>query len=155
MDIVYPPVPSAPTFSGAITTTGGIVGPATAPAAGRGIVVQLGKLAGLNLNSVANTTIFTTPASGFTRCVVTEIILDNFSAAAATTVVSFGASATPTDYLGAQTLTNSAIGKQLSYYPAAGAAAATYGTAIAFVAAETVALGSAATCDVVVMGYYE
>lgn len=140
---------------GASSVAASIVGPAAAPASGRGVQVQLGKLVGLNLNSVAATTIFTTPASGFTRCVVMEVLLDNFSAAAATTVVSFGASATPTDYLGAQTLTNSATGKVLAYYPAVGAAAATYGVGVAFVANETVALGSAATCDVVVMGYYE
>lgn len=132
-----------------------VIGPAAAPASGRGVIVQLGKLTGFNLNNIAATTLFTTPASGFTRCVVIEIVLDNFSAAAALTQVSFGASATPTDYLAAQTLTNSATGKELSYYPAAGAAASTYGTSIAFVANETVAAGSAATCDVTVWGYYE
>lgn len=129
--------------------------PTPAPAGTRGVTALLGKLTGLNLNSVAATTIFTTPATGFTRCVISEIILDNFSAAAATTVVSFGSSGTPTDYLGTQTLTNSATNKELQFYPAVGVAAATYGNAVAFVVNETVALGSAATCDVSVWGFYE
>ena len=140
---------------GASSVASSIVGPTAAPGSGRGVLVQLGKVVGFNLNSVAATTIFTTPASGFTRCVVIEIVMDNFSGAAATTQVSFGASATPTDYLAAQTLTNSTAGKQLGYYPAVGAAASTYGTGVAFVANETVALGSAATCDISVWGYYE
>src|SRR6202142_1464172 len=105
-------------FTGAITAGGGIVGTAPAPAAGRGFLVLLGKLVGLNLNSVAAATIFTTPGAGFTRCVPHVIVLDNFSGAAATTVVSFGASGTPTDFLGVQTLTNSAANKQLQFYPA-------------------------------------
>src|ERR1039457_3351528 len=85
----------------------------SAPAAGttRGVSVILGKLVGLNLNSVAPTTIFTTPATGFTRCVVEQIFVDNFSMASTTASVSYGASGTPTDYLASATMPGAATGK--------------------------------------------
>jgi hypothetical protein len=132
-----------------------IVGPTNAPASGRGVSVQLGKRVGLDLNAVAATTIFTTPASGFTRCVVTEIIVDNFSLAATTASVSYGASGTPTDWAATATMAGANTNKfvQLSGGPAA-TASATYGTAVAFVANVTIAQGVAATADVSCWGYY-
>lgn len=141
--------------TGTTTTTGGIIYPVAAPAAGRRLLAQLAKIVGYNLNSVALVTLFTTPASGFTGCVINEIVLDNFSGASGTVQLSFGASGTPTDFLGTQTLTNGATGKAISLYPAANAAYAVYGTAVAFSANQTVAQGVATTCDITILGYYE
>jgi len=138
----------------AITFSGGIVQTPPASGAGRGLVVQLGKLTGLNLNSVAATTIFTTPASGFTRCVVLNVVVDNYSIAATTASVSFGSSGTPTDWAATATNANAATGKFQLLTPTA-ALSPTYGTGIAFVANVTIGQGSAATADVTVLGYYE
>lgn len=133
----------------------GFVNPSPAPAAGRGLIVQLGKVTSLNLNVVAATTIFTTPASGITRCVVTEIVADNPSGTPTTNAVSFGAAATPTDYLAATVLAGTFVaGKGIELYPAANTAFAVYGTSISFVANVTVG-GAAITADFTVMGYYE
>jgi hypothetical protein len=140
---------ATPTFAGAILTipAGGTV---------RGYVAVLGKLTGLNLNAVAATTIFTTPASGFTRCVITRVLLDNFSIAATTASVSFGASGTPTDWAATQTFAGANTNKVIAL-SAGGAAtgSATYGTAVAFVAGVTIQQGSAATCDVICLGFFE
>src|SRR5262249_25936006 len=86
---------SSPTFAGLTVGSGGIVMSAAAAGAERGIIRFLGKIS-TNLNAVAATNIFATPASGFTRCVVTHVIIDNFSLAATTVSISYGASATPT-----------------------------------------------------------
>ena len=132
-----------------------VAGPAAAPATGRNVSVALGKLTGLNLNAVAATTIFTTPAAGFTRCFVEYIALDNFSGTPTTNAVSFGASATPTDYTTAVVLAGTAgTGKALQIVPATNVGFAVYATAIGFVANVTVG-GAAITCDVTVWGYYE
>jgi hypothetical protein len=131
-----------------------IVGNIPAAGSSRGFLVVLGKLTGLNLNSVAATTIFTTPASGFNRCVVLNVIVDNYSIAATTASVSFGSSGTPTDWAATATNANAAAGHFVLLTPTA-TLSPTYGTGIAFQANCTIAQGSAATCDVTVLGYYE
>ena len=138
---------------GAVGST--IIGQVPAPASGRGVVVLLGRATGVNLNAVAATTIFTTPASGFTRCEVTIITVDNFSGTPTTNAVSFGASATPTDWLGATVLSGTAgVGKALRLFPQINVGYAEYGTNIAFVANVTIG-GAAITCDIDVYGVYE
>ena len=129
--------------------------PNPAPAIGRGVLIQLDKLSAINLNAVAATTIFTTPAAGFTRCVVDQIVMDNFSGTPTTNAISFGASATPTDWNPAVVLAGTAgVGKGLFLYPASNVGFAVYGTGIAFVANVTVG-GAAITADAAVWGYYE
>jgi hypothetical protein len=130
-----------------------IIGPTAAPASGRGVSVQLGKIVGLNLNSVAATTMFTTPAAGFTRCNVTEIYMDNYSMAATTASVSYGSSGTPNDFSATATNAQAAAGKLNPIYAAN--TSSYYGTGVAFVANVTIAQGVAATCDVEAWGYYE
>src|SRR5512144_1422267 len=56
-----------------IAATGIVASPA--PATGRGVLIQLGKVATVDFNAAAATTIFTTPGSGFTRCVVLFVIV--------------------------------------------------------------------------------
>jgi hypothetical protein len=131
-------------------------GVAITPAAGisKGVIVALGKLTSLNLNSVAATTIFTTPAAGFTRCVVTQVIVDNYSGAWTSASVSFGSSGTPTDWAATATNANAATGKFWLLNPTA-TLSPTYGTGIAFQANVTIVQGVAATADVTVWGYYE
>jgi len=134
---------------------GSIVLPDTMTANQRGYVGSLGKLTGLNLNSVAQTTIFTTPAAGITRCFVFDVFLDNISGVPTTNAISFGASGTPTDWLASTVLSTSlASGKGADLSPAIGAPFAVYGTSIAFVANVTVG-GAAITCDLRVIGFYE
>lgn len=138
----------------AVATT--VTGTVPAPASGRGVRVLLGKATAVNLNSVAATTIFTTPAAGITRCVVADIVVDNFSIASTTASVSYGASGTPTDYLATATMAGAAANKQVHLVGGAAATgSATYGTSVAFVANVTIAQGAAATCDISVWGYYE
>ena len=161
MPLIFTPgFPATPTFTsetvtGLATFTGGVSIPSTpAPAACRGIRVLLGTSAAINLNSVAATTIFTTPASGFTKCVVTEVFGRNFTGGATTNAVSFGASATPTDWLGATVLpATTASTNHVLLEPAIDIAAADYGTAIAFVVNVT-AGGAAITGIFDVWGYY-
>lgn len=139
------------------SATTSIVGPAAAPASGRGVSVQLGKLVGLNLNSVAATTILTTPSSGFTRCVITAVILNNFAGTPPLSITaSFGASGTPTDWSVAVGIGVSANSRYVSV-PTGNltTGSAVYGSAVAFVANVTVAQGAAYTCDVTAYGYYE
>ena len=133
------------------------VGPPAAPGSGRGFIVLLGKVTGVQLNSVAATTIFTTFATGgYTRCVVTDIILDNPSAVAATASISYGASGTPTDW--ATTATNLGLTGTNTFARVSktgGTGGATYGIGVAFVANVTIPQGVATTCDIAAYGYYE
>jgi hypothetical protein len=140
------------------TVATSIVGGAAAPGTGRGVVVQLGKATGVALNTVAATSIFTTPAvGGFTRCVVTQVVWDNASAIATTTSVSYGASGTPTDWAATATLAGlTTTGKQIQVIggpPATGSA--TYGAGVSFVANITIPQGVATSADVTAYGYYE
>lgn len=129
--------------------------PATAPATGRGVCVQLGKATGVNLNNVAATTIFTTPASGFTRCIVMDVVGVNFSGAATTNAISFGASATPTDWMASNVIPGTmGTGKYLEFSEANNTAAAVYGPGVAFVVNVT-AGGTAITGDFEAWGWYE
>jgi hypothetical protein len=123
-----------------------------APATTRGVNVVLGKLVGANLNAIAATTIFTTPAAGFTRCVVEQITVDNFSGTWTTASVSYGSSGTPTDYTATATMAGAAANKAVVV---SATAFATYGTGIAFVANVTIPQGVAATADITVWGTYE
>jgi hypothetical protein len=133
----------------------GALNPIASPQSSRGIILQLGKVSALNLNAVAATTIFTTPASGINRCVLIEIVADNFSGTPTTNAISFGASATPTDWLAAVVLAASGgVGKGLSLYPATNVGYAVYGPGIAIVANVTIG-GAAITADFTVLGYYE
>jgi hypothetical protein len=143
--------------TGTTTVTGGLIGTAPAPGLGRGFIVLLGKLVGLPLNAVAATTIFTTPGAGFTRCVITSVVIDNFSAVASTASVSYGASATPTDWAATATMPGAtAAGKFIQLLGGAAASgSATYGTGIAFVANVTIIQGVATTADVAAYGYFE
>lgn len=126
-----------------------------ATAFGRNVMVALGTLTGLNLNAVAQTTIFTTPATGFTTAIVDHVTLENFSGAPTTNAVSFGKAAAPTDWLASGVLAATAgVGKGLRLEPAVNLGYATYGTSIPFVANVT-AGGAAITCDVTVWGHYE
>jgi hypothetical protein len=132
-----------------------IIGTVPAPGTGRGYLIQIGKLSGLNLNAVAATTIFTTPAAGFSRCVVYEVVVDNFSGAPTTNAMSLGSSGTPTDWLGATVLAATAgVGKIVSLFPAVNIGYAVYSTGVAFVANVTVG-GAAITADITCLGWYE
>lgn len=151
-----------PTLDGLIVTNAGggsgtptsIVGPTNAPASGRGVIVQLGLHTGVNLNSVAQTIIFTTPGSGFFLCVPTLVVVDNFSGAVTTNAASFGSSGTPTDFLASTVLTGGAAGKSFQNAPASFVTAcAVYGAGINFVMNVT-AGGAAISADVYVFGYY-
>lgn len=147
---------NTPTFAGLTLTSSGFLAlPDTAPSQDRGFIFSLGKLTGLNLNAVAATNIFQVPAAGLTRCIVTELIVDNFSMASTTASVSFGASGTPTDYLATATMPGAATNKAISLFPASNAAYAVYGTSVFFVANVTIAQGAAATCDIRALGYFE
>ena len=137
-----------------ILVGGQIVLPDTMSASQRGIVGSLGRLVGLNLNAVAATQIFLTPAAGIVRCVVNYLVLDNFSGTPTTNAVSFGASATPTDYLPAAVIAAVTTAQAVRVFPATNVAFAIYLTAISFVANVTVG-GAAITCDIRAIGYYE
>lgn len=140
---------------GTITPTS-VIGPAAAPATGRGVIVQLGKVTGVDLNAAAATTVFTTPASGFSRCVVTMVIVDNFSALSTTASLSFGSSGTPNDWSLTGTMQGADAGR-MHYRPPNWSTSWTnvYGTGVAFVANVSTPQGSAATADVTAWGYYE
>jgi hypothetical protein len=118
-------------------------------------MVLLGRLTGINLNNVAATTIFTTPGSGFTRCEVDHVTLNNFSGTPTTNAISFGASGTPTDFLAAAVLVGTlGAGKSVHLFPASNVSFSNYGTGVAFVANVTIG-GAAITCDADVWGVYE
>lgn len=134
-----------------------VVGPTAAPGSGRGYLVQLGKLASVQFNTVQANNIFTTPAvGGYTRCIVQFVKVDNFSGICSTASVSYGASGTPTDFAATSTMagatgTTSAV----SVYAASGAAGVSYGVGVTFVANVTIGQGVATTGDISVWGWYE
>jgi hypothetical protein len=133
----------------------GLAGGDTAGAGGRGVLVSLGRILAVNLNAVAATNFFLTPASGFTRCIVDQVVIDNLSGTPTTNAISFGASGTPTDWLAAVVLAATlGAGKGGSLYPVANLGFAVYGTGVQFVANVTVG-GAAITCDLRALGYYE
>jgi hypothetical protein len=143
-----------PLGTGSVPSFSGIIGSIPPPGTSRGFVLILGTLTGLNLNAVAATTIFTTPASGFTRCIITEINMTNSNGTPTTNAVSFGASATPTDWAAATVLGGGFVaGKGIEINQASNTPFAVYGTGVAFVANVTVG-GAAITCDLQVLGYY-
>jgi len=130
--------------------------PVPAPSGSRGVIVELGKATGVQFNSVAPTTIFTTVA-GFTRCRVTSIVVGNISGVCTTASFSFGQSGTPTDWAATATYAGlSAAGKFITIAPstAAGQAEIT-GTGVAFVVNVTIGQGVATTGDVIAFGFYE
>lgn len=136
-----------------------VVGPTNAPAAGRGVIVQLGKITGVNLNAVAATTIFTVPASGLTRCWVAFGFVRNSSGVDTTTnAFSLGASATPTDWMvaGAVALAagTSKILGDINTTVAGAVATTLYAPGAAFVINVTVG-GAASTADIAMFGFYE
>jgi hypothetical protein len=134
-----------------------VVGPPAAPGSGRGVLVQLGKAPGVNLNAVAATSIFTTPAvGGYTRCIVSQIVWTNFSAVASTASISYGASGTPTDFLATATMAGATgTTKAVAVFPASGAGFTAYGVGVSFVANVTIGQGVATTGDVEAWGWYE
>lgn len=136
-------------------TAKSVVVPTPAAAENRGLWVILGKAVGVNLNAVAATTIFTTPASGFSRCVVNQVVMTNCSGTGTTASISFGSSGTPTDWVASTVFNGATPNKRCSINAANGANNATYGTGVAFVANVTIPQGSACTCDFTVWGYYE
>lgn len=138
-------------YQSAINT---VTGPTAAPATGRGFMVQLGKATGVDLNTAAQTTIFTAAATGFTRFVVTRVIVDNISMAATTASVSYGATGTPTDWAGTATMAGATTNVAV-ILTAAAAATPTYAPGTVFVANVTIPQGVAATCDIAAWGYYE
>ena len=111
----------------------------------------LGYLPGLNLNSVAQTTVFTFPA-GITGGVVTRVHIKNYSGAATTASISFGRTGTPTDWKATATNANAATTKMVEYTNTA-SLAPVFSASDVFVANVTIAQGSAATADVLVFGY--
>lgn len=119
------------------------------------VEIELGLKQGVDLNTVAKTTIFTAPASGFTNLVVTKVILLNASGNPTTNTVSFGANATPTDWLIATTLsaTFGAGSSGLALFPASNVSFNTYGASAQFVINVT-AGGAAITADVTAWGFY-
>lgn len=151
-----PAVEISPTSVGGGAVTS-IVGPSVAPASGRGVIVLLGSHTGVNYNAVAATQIFQTPASGFARCVITDIYIVNASSSMGAAAASYGASGTPTDLFPAAGFDASMnVGKQWHLSTALPTTApATYGTAVSIVANVTVAKGTAVTADVECWGYYE
>lgn len=138
-------------YQSAVST---VTGPTAAPATGRGFIVQLGKASGVDLNTVAATTLFTAPASGFSRVIVTSIVIDNFSTASTTASVSYGASGTPNDWAATATMAGAATGKATTL-TASATANLTYAPGTVFVANVTIQQGGAATCDITAWGYYE
>jgi hypothetical protein len=141
--------------TGAVPTT--IIGPTTAPGSGRGVLVQLGKITGVQLNSVQANNIFTTPAvGGYTRCIVDFIEINNFSAVATTASISYGSSGTPNDYLATATMPGATgTTKAVQVFPGSGAGQVAYGVGITFVANVTIGQGVATTCDISAWGWYE
>ena len=119
---------------------------------------ELAKVTGVNLNNVANNTIFTTPGSGFTRCVVTFIIISNVSGTPSTNAASYGASGTPADWHAGSGinggLTTTSKISMLLPGAADNAVSTSYGTGVTFVVAVTVG-GAAITGDFSAWGYYE
>jgi hypothetical protein len=144
--------------SGVALSVSSIVGTVPAPATGRGLVVELGKATAVQLNTIAATTIFTTPAvGGFTRCRVLSVVIGNISAVASTASVSFGQSATPTDWAATAAFAGlTAVGQFVEIVPsvATGSKEIT-ATGISFVANVTVPQGVATTADITALGYYE
>lgn len=114
----------------------------------------LGRVVGLNINVLnQETTLFTTPASGFTRCCVMDIVLDNYSTAATTASLSFGGNAgTDNDWKTTATNANASTTNMTRY--TAPATAIFYGTSATFATKTNTAQGGAATVDVSVWGYY-
>lgn len=108
----------------------------------------------VDLNAVATTTLYTTPAGK--KLVVDHVKVRNLSASAGSTVATFGQSGAKTDFVGAQTLSNlSAAGKAAKIQPvpaATPAAIVEYAAATAFVIDVTTAAGSACTCSIDVFG---
>ena len=128
------------------------------PATSRGAVVLLGKATSVNMNSVAQTTIFTTPAvGGFTRCRVTKIVVGNISAVCTTASFSFGQGGTPTDWAATATYAGlTAVGKFVVIIPSsANGSVEITATGINFVINVTIGQGVATTADVEAFGAYE
>lgn len=116
----------------------------------------LGKITGYDLNQTAAAgTIFTTPAAGFTRCIVSRVVRDNDSAAAATTAsYSLGSSGSTSDY--AVTATDAAItSAKCAVRTGIAGGYVAYGVGVAFVVKASIAQGAAATADFSAFGYYE
>lgn len=133
------------------------IGGTAAPGTGRGFLVQLGKITGVQLNSIAANNIFTTPAvGGYTRCVVYTIVIDNPSGVGTTASVSYGASGTPTDWAASATMPGLTATNTFAVVDkTGGAGGATYGVGVTFVANVTIAQGVATTCDIAAWGWYE
>jgi len=139
------------------TSASSAIGPPAAPGTGRGFIVLLGKATGVQLNTVAATSIFTTFATGgYTRCVVDRVVVDNPSGVATTASVSFGASGTPTDWAATATMPGlTGTNTFAEFGKTAGAGGATYGIGVSFVANVTVQQGVATTADFAAYGWYE
>lgn len=152
-----PAVEISPTSIGGGVVTS-IVGPSNAPATGRGVIVLLGTHSGVNFNSVAATNIFTTPASGFAFCVITDVVVLNASSTMGAAAASYGASATPTDLFPAAgfdaTMNVGRFWRLSTVSNLTATAPATYGTNVGIVCNVTVAKGTAVTADVQCWGYY-
>jgi hypothetical protein len=117
----------------------------------------LGKLVGFDLNQGGlpkQGTLFTAaiPAD-CTGYVVTRIVKSNYSTAATTASVSFGQTATPTDWAATAVDANAAT-TSAQILTATAALQKFYKTNGAFVANLTIAQGGAATCDIEAFGYY-
>jgi hypothetical protein len=114
----------------------------------------LNKIIGVNLNAVAQTVLFTLPASGFNRCRVSRILIDNYSIAATTASISFGLTGTPTDWAATAVNANAAAAK-FQIISNTAALSPNYAPGAVFVANVTIAQGAPATCDMEVYGYID
>lgn len=117
----------------------------------------LGKIVGFDLNQGGlpkQGTIFTAAIpAGATGYVVTRIVKTNYSTAATTASVSFGQTATPTDWAATAVDANAAT-NSAQIITATAALQKFYTAAGAFVVNSTIAQGGAATVDIEAFGYY-
>jgi len=117
-------------------------------------VSLLASVDSVDLNAVANTTLYIVPAGK--KFVPDHVKLRKLSADAASAVATFGQSSAKTDFVGAQTLSNlSAAGKAAKIQPVPSATPAViveYAAGTVFVIDVTTAAGGACTCTVDVFG---
>lgn len=116
--------------------------------------VSLGKITALNINAVAATPIFAIALPpGAKGLVVTKVVRYADTIAATTASISFGQTATPTDWAATAVNANAAAAKA-QIISATAALQPFYTAATNFVANVTIAQGAAATCDLEAFGYY-
>jgi hypothetical protein len=121
-------------------------------------IMLLASKAGVDLNTTATETILYTVPSGRT-CIISRVILRNFSADSASSTVSIGQAGTATDFLGTQTLTGitgSYLTQALTLTNVPNATPVVqvvYAASLNIVLKTVAAAGSACTCTADVFGY--